>query len=84
MGSTPSHLRFLVNQDGAVILDIPANLMTTLNASGAYIWTKLQEGKALSDIVDDLVHQTDQPLSVVERDVQEFLEQLAERHLLNL
>lgn len=84
MSTIPSHIRSIVNHDGAVILDMPANRMTTLNSTGAYIWARLQEGKAISSIVAELARDTGQPSVKVEHDVQEFLEQLTEKHLLNV
>jgi hypothetical protein len=77
------HIRSVVSQDGAVILDMPANRMTTLNSTGAYIWARLQEGKAIDSIVAELARDTGQNSAIVEHDVQEFLEKLTEKHLLN-
>lgn len=79
--NTP-HLRSVVNHDGAVILDIPGNQITTLNATAAYIWARLQEGKGTDEIVAELARDTGHDPLVVERDVQEFLRQLIEKHLL--
>jgi Coenzyme PQQ synthesis protein D (PqqD) len=78
------HIRSIVNHDGAVILDMPANRISTLNATGAYIWARLQEGKAIGSIVAELARDTGQTSAIVEHDVQEFLQQLTERHLLNV
>ncbi|WP_353072019.1 PqqD family protein [Tunturiibacter gelidiferens] len=83
MSSFASHLRFIVNQDGAVILDIPRNQMVTLNATGGYIWDKLQRGKAVEEIVRELSMETNTDPHIVERDVDAFLEQLMSKHLLH-
>ena len=83
MTATPAHLRSIVDHDGAVILDIPGNQMTTLNTTGAYIWTRLQEGKSTDSIVAELARETGQNVQLIETDVQEFLEQLKRNRLLN-
>jgi hypothetical protein len=49
----------VVDQDGAVILDIPRNAMTTLNSTGAYIWQRLNQGMSLDAIVAQLANDTD-------------------------
>jgi hypothetical protein len=83
MPSPPPHLRFMVSQDGAVILDIPRNKMVTLNATGGYIWEKLQRGKAVEDVVRELSMETNTDPHIVRRDVNSFLEQLMSKHLLH-
>lgn len=84
MTATPAHLRSIVDHDGAVILDIPRNRITSLNATGAYIWARLQQGRSTDNIVAELARDTGQDVQVVEIDVQEFLEQLKRNQLLNV
>ena len=79
---SPEHLRSVVDRDGAVILDIPANQMTTLNSAGAYIWEQLQKGKTPAFIAAELARDTDTPEAAVARDVDEFIESLLSKHLL--
>jgi hypothetical protein len=38
MVSQAPNLKAIVNEDGAVILDIEHDLMSTLNPTGAYVW----------------------------------------------
>jgi hypothetical protein len=52
------HIRSIVDHDGAVILDIPRNAMTTLDSTGAYVWERLQRGLQLGAIVAELAHDT--------------------------
>jgi|HubBroStandDraft_3_1064219.scaffolds.fasta_scaffold1469875_1 hypothetical protein len=84
MITTPGHLRSVVDHDGAVILDIPRNAMTSLNSTGAYVWKRLQRGLQVEAIVAELVHDTGCDESIVSRDVEEFMEQLKSKHLVNL
>ena len=81
---TPTpHLRSIVDHDGAVILDIECNSMMTLNATGGYVWDKLQQGLLVEDIVRDLAKETMTEIAIVERDVREFLDELKSRRLLS-
>jgi hypothetical protein len=82
MLTAPSHIRSVVDQDGAVILDIKQDAMITLNATGGYIWNKLQAGKTPDEIVTALSQETGEDPTIVERDVHEFMEQLKSRRLL--
>jgi hypothetical protein len=82
MNTTAPHLRSIVDQDGAVILDVERDNMLTLNSTGAYIWQRLQEGKLIEEIIQELAHDSGAEPSVVDRDVHIFLEQLKSKHLL--
>jgi hypothetical protein len=76
-----SNLRSIVDHDGAVILDIARNSMTTLDTIGAYIWERLGKGLSVDAIVAELTQDTGAEPERIERDVDEFLEQLKSRHL---
>jgi hypothetical protein len=78
------NLRSIANQDGAVILDIPSNQVTTLNATGAYIWVRLQDGKAIDQIIADLARETGHDPTLIANDIYDFIKQMAETHLLHL
>jgi len=82
MITTPSHLRSIVDHDGAVILDIEHNSATPLNSTGAYIWQRLEQGMLVDDIVAQLARETNTEIEVVAADVVRFLEKLKSRHLL--
>ena len=82
MSSSSTHLRSIVDQDGAVILDMERNAMSTLNATGGYVWDGLQQGKALEAIISDLARETGTDVVVVDRDVRGFIEELKSKHLL--
>jgi hypothetical protein len=78
-----AELRSLVTTDGAVILDIAADEMTTLNATGGYVWARLKEGKTVEEIVADLAFETKENPLRVAVDVHDFIEQLANKHLVH-
>jgi hypothetical protein len=77
------NIRSIVDHDGAVILDIPSNTMTTLDSTGAYVWERLQRGLQVDAIVRELAHDTGAEESVVGKDVEEFMEQLKSSHLVH-
>jgi hypothetical protein len=83
MSRVPSHIRSIVNGDGAVLLDIPRDRMVTLNSTGAFIWERLQQGRTVDEVIHDLSAESKTDPSVVERDVHAFLEQLMSKHLLD-
>lgn len=78
-----SHLRTIVNQDGAAVLDTKLGSISTLNATGAYVWQGLERGESIETIAADLSRETRERLEVVERDVREFAESLRAQHLLS-
>ncbi len=78
------HIRSIIDHDGAVILDIPRNVMTTLDCTGAYVWSRLQRGMQVDAIVAELARDTGADESMIARDVDEFMENLKSKHLLVL
>jgi hypothetical protein len=77
------HLSAVVNQDGAAILDVSRNQITTLNSTGGFIWDRLQQGRTVEQAIQDLATESNTDPDVVERGVHAFLEQLKSEHLLS-
>ena len=77
-----THLRCVVDQDGAAILDMELGVISTLNATGAYVWRGLECGESVETIIRNLADETGEDLVAVNRDVQEFLLTLQQKHLL--
>jgi hypothetical protein len=77
------NLRSIVDHDGAVILDIPRNTMTTLDATGAYVWQRLERGLRIDAIVAELARDTGADTGVIAKDVADFMEQLQGKHLVS-
>lgn len=78
-----SHLRIIVNEDGAAVLDTKLGSIATLNSTGAYVWQGLDRGESLNAIVANLSRETGEQPEVVERDVRDFVETLRTRQLLS-
>jgi len=83
MVTVTPNLRSIVDHDGAVILDISRNSMTTLDTIGAYVWERLERGLSVEVIVAELAQDTGADQGIVARDVDVFMEQLKSRHLVD-
>ena len=81
MSIVTPNLRSVVDHDGAVILDIPRDAMTTLNSTGAYVWQRLERGLSIDAIITDLARETGVDQVIVAADVMQFMEQLKSKHL---
>jgi hypothetical protein len=79
---TPN-IRSIVDRDGAVILDIGRNTMTTVDATGAYVWQRLELGMTIDAVITELARDTNTDEAVVAQDVEAFVDQLKDRHLLH-
>ncbi|MBB5060390.1 hypothetical protein HDF16_005126 [Granulicella aggregans] len=77
-----SHLRTIVNQNGAAVLDTKLGSIATLNSTGAFVWQGLERGDSLETIVASLSSEAGVPPEIVERDVLEFVESLRAQKLL--
>jgi 6-phosphogluconate dehydrogenase (decarboxylating) len=84
MPSINPDLRSRVTPDGAMILDISADEVITLNSAGGYIWARLDEGQTVDQIVQDIATKTGHDPVVVAQDVHEFIDQIVARHLVSL
>jgi Coenzyme PQQ synthesis protein D (PqqD) len=84
MPSISPQLRSRVTPDGAMILDISADEVITLNATGGYIWARLEEGKTVDQIIENLATETGHDPVIVAKDVRGFIGQIAEKHLVTL
>ena len=82
MADPLSKLSTVINPDGAAILDISRNQITTLNSTGGFIWERLQQGLPVKQIVCALARESNTDPLIVEKDVNTFLEQLQSKHLL--
>jgi Coenzyme PQQ synthesis protein D (PqqD) len=82
MVSQTSNLKAIVSEDGAVILDIERDSMSTLNPTGAYVWQGLQRGDTIETIIANLASETSEDHLIVERDVRGFVAELQQKQLM--
>ncbi|WP_263377560.1 PqqD family protein [Granulicella paludicola] len=83
MPNIPSHLRSMVDQDGAAILDAARGSITTLNPTGAFIWSGLEQAKHPDVIATELAEATGESLEVVQLEVNSFIESLRQQQLVS-
>lgn len=75
-------LRTVVSQDGAAILDIENNSITTLNPTGSFVWQGLQRGESVDEITARLARETGEDPDSIAKDVKHFFEELKKQKLL--
>ena len=83
MVTNNSHLRTIVNEDGAAVLDTARGTISTLNTTGAYIWQALERGEREEAIVGGLARETGSPQEVIRQDVSAFIAALQEHKMLS-
>ena len=83
MTALATHLRSVVDHDGAVILDISQDRFFSLNPVGAYIWTHLLNGEGADQIAKTLAEETGTEITVVIADVNEFVADLKTKRLVD-
>jgi Coenzyme PQQ synthesis protein D (PqqD) len=77
------HVRWIVNADGAVLLDTNSGSMFSLNATGGLMWKCLTEGYATEDIALYIASECGVQTEEVAVDLDMFLAELQARGLLN-
>jgi Coenzyme PQQ synthesis protein D (PqqD) len=82
MAHDKAHLRTVVNQDGAAVLDTERGTISTLNTTGAYIWQALERGEREEEIVDGLARETGESPDAIRNDVNDFIAALHEHAML--
>lgn len=82
MADRHKHLRAIVNQDGAVILDAESGTVSTLNWTGAIVWQRLERGESVAAIASDLARMTGEPIEATREDVVTFVDALRAQDLL--
>lgn len=71
----------VVNDDGAVLLDLDRGLLFSLNPIAAVIWQQLSEHRSVEEISRYLVERCGAPLDRVEADVAAFIRELSQQRL---
>jgi hypothetical protein len=82
MSSSLPHFPTVSNPDGAAVLDVSRNQITTLNSTGGFIWERLQRGRTVAQIIQDLATECNTDSAIVAPGVHNFLEQLKSECLL--
>lgn len=70
------HVRSNISDDGLTLLDIRSGRIYRANAIAARIWSGLERGQPLKDIVASIASDTGADVAVVERDAATFVDML--------
>ena len=81
MRDSSTHLRTIVNQDGAVILNSMAGTITTLNSTGAFVWQGLERGESADMIAQNLARETGEEVAVIRIDLLGFIDSMKKAKL---
>jgi hypothetical protein len=76
------HLRSIVDHDGAIILDIRKDQFYSVNPVGSFIWDRVIKGEDVDQIAKALAEVTGVDICVILADVNEFLADLKNKHLI--
>jgi hypothetical protein len=72
----------MVNEDGCAILNARAGTITTLNATGTFIWKALERGEELDIIAENLARETGEQTQRIKSDVLQFVDAMKKECLL--
>jgi hypothetical protein len=75
------HVRSNISDDGLILLDIRSGQIFSANAIAARIWSGLERGLPLKEIIDSIASETGADVAVVERDATDFVDMLKVRAL---
>lgn len=82
MAQPASSLRIAAEADGAILLDLVRGKFFRVNPMGSKIIQILQQGKSVSDVIEQISLENDTDIDIVRVDVEEFIHLLRERGLL--
>jgi hypothetical protein len=76
--------RAYADGSGGVLLDLETSLYFGVNAVGALVWELIGSGNEISRIVEEMESKFDDPQADLANDVDDFIGQLEQRHLVTL
>lgn len=80
----PVHVRSVIDDDGAVLLDVRKGTYFSLNNVGVEVWRRLEQGHTLDQVEQGIADDFGAPFDVVSRDVRQFVRVLGEKALLHV
>jgi hypothetical protein len=76
MVHTARNLRITINADGGILLDVSRGRFFRLNPLASRIIDALQQGKTVTEVVNQISHECLVDTKIVRLDVEEFIQQL--------
>lgn len=80
----PDHVRALIDEDGAVLLDLKEGKYFSLNRIGAEIWDRIAAGVDVPEIETELSSAYGVPRAAVHEDVRTFITRLEQERLIRV
>ncbi len=80
----PPRVRSVIDDDGAVLLDVQNGTYYSLNGLGVEVWRRLEDGMTLVQIEHAIADDFETPFHIVEQDVQRFVHTLCGKALLSV
>jgi hypothetical protein len=77
-----AHVRSMIDDSGAVILDLKAGRYYSLNGTGARIWSRVEKGMTPSQILEDLKTTYPVPAEKLMEDLAAFVRAMEEKGFL--
>lgn len=78
------HIRSMIDTDGAVLLDLKAGKYYSLNSLGTRIWSKLEEGCSVPEILEHLDESFSTPSERLRTDLTAFVQGLKDKELVDV
>ncbi|WP_433701334.1 PqqD family protein [Nocardiopsis sp. CA-288880] len=75
-------VKFVVQEDGAMLLDLATGKFYGLNPTGAGLWKSLIGGNDPEELAENLAAETDTAPEIVKADVNRLVQDLSERGLI--
>ena len=78
------HVRSMVDADGAVLLDLKKGKYYSLNKVASRVWSKLEEGLTLPEILEHLREKYGLPAQQLEADLEALMTGLEQKELIRV
>ena len=69
------------NRDGAIVLDVTRGRMLRLNSTGSFIFERVQQGLALSEIISEIAQEFHISYEIASADVNQFMKSMVQAGL---
>ncbi len=80
----PSHIRAMIDNEGAVLLDLEAGKYYSLNEVGVEIWNHVEQGRSREEILRHLRDAYCIPAERLETELSEFVSSLQQKGLIHV
>lgn len=74
-------VRAHASSDGLMLMNVSSGEILSANQTGAKVWTLLETGRSVEDIIQEIARAFDAPVETVEQDVKRFVESLRSHDL---